>query len=118
LNAVPGQDKAYNVVVGTALAATLLSKEIIPYTAEMAYALPFVMTIALAYKHVGPAISNMASGVIKVRLRAFLQINLRQGRGKDLERRQDQGRVQLGEGNPKHYRLWHLGLGRRDGCAL
>lgn len=67
LEAVPGQDKAYNVLVGTSLAAILLGKEIVPYTADMVYAIPFSAAIYIAYGQLGPMIGDLVKSVFTVR---------------------------------------------------
>lgn len=69
LENVPGQDKAYNFVVGTSTAAILFGYEFIPYTADLIYALPFSAAVYLGYKHVSPAISGLVTSVVNVCVR-------------------------------------------------
>jgi hypothetical protein len=71
LNAVPGTNKAYSVVVGTSAAAILLGKEFVPFTAELVYVVPFSAVVAIFYKYLGPALKGVQEKVIQVQNRAI-----------------------------------------------
>ena len=67
LQAVPGQDKAYNFLIGTSAAAILFGKEFIPYTADIVYAIPFSAVIYVMYSQAGPMIGGLTKSVLDVR---------------------------------------------------
>jgi F-type H+-transporting ATPase subunit b len=67
LHALPGKtesDKAQNFVLGTAAAAILLGKEIIPYTGDVVYMLPFTAAMYVLFQQVGPFMGNTYKAII------------------------------------------------------
>ena len=73
LQSLPGQDKTYSFLIGTSAATYLFAHEIIPLTAEVAYLLPFGIVVNLAFKHVGPMLSEVVGKVDQERTKFWLE---------------------------------------------
>ncbi|KAI3632455.1 hypothetical protein MIR68_009561 [Amoeboaphelidium protococcarum] len=68
LQMMPGKDdgeKSQNAVFATATTALLFGKEIIPYTGDTVYLIPFTIVMYYMFKMASPPIADLVNAVIK-----------------------------------------------------
>lgn len=56
---LPGSDKSYTALLALTSSALLFGKEIIPYTADVLFAVPVASVIALGYAYAAPAVKEV-----------------------------------------------------------
>eukprot|EP00158_Paraphelidium_tribonemae_P002260 Partr_v1_DN25239_c0_g1_i1_m16864 putative atp synthase len=64
INSIPGSDKTYNWYLGTTTAAYLFANEVIPYTPEVVYSIPFFTLTYLGITRMSPVMHSLMQQVV------------------------------------------------------